>query len=149
MKTRNQIEKEIQVLQSRMSRFTSNQFKSTVVDLIIKIELLQAELESLPDPVPATRTLRLETPRRAWRAWVAQISPEIDVKHGGFTKEFLPPVDRQFNKKGETSATFRLTVVMGAIYQDSDGDYWTWENQEGDIKVISYQEVKYIFSKMA
>lgn len=153
MKTRSQIEKEIQVLQSRMSRFTSVQFKSTVAGLILEIEVLQAELDSLldslPDPVPTTRTLKLNTPRRAWRAWVAQISPEIDAKHGGFTKEFIEPFDRQFNKKGETSARFKITVNTEAIFQDSDGDYWMFENMEGDIKVISYQEVKYIFSKMA
>lgn len=148
MKTRQQIEFQIQVLQSRMSRFTSSQFKATVVDLIIKIELLQAELELLPAPA-TTRTLTLETPRRAWRAWVAKISPEIDTKHGGFTKDFISPIDRQFDKKGEASATFKITVDIQAIYQDSDGDYWMFENMDGDIKVISYQEVKYIFSKRA
>ena len=118
MKTRKQqIESQIKVLQSRLNRFTSVQFKSTVAGLILEIERLESELESLPDPIPATRTLKLETPRRSYRAWVAEISHEIDTKHGGFVKEFLPPVDRQFNKKGETSATFKKQLTLKLFFK--------------------------------
>jgi hypothetical protein len=100
--------------------------------------------------LPKTRNLILETPRRAWRAWVAKISPEKDIKHGGYTKKFIEPVSRKFEgKKGETSATFEIPIDLNVIYQDSDGDYWVFENVKGEIQGISYQEVCYRFSRRA
>ena len=95
------------------------------------------------------KTLELQTPRRAWRAWVAKISAKKDPVYGGFSKEFIEPCDRQFDRKGETSATFEIEIDLNQIYQDSDGDFWMFENLDGDIKIISYQEVKYIFSKIS
>lgn len=124
--------------------------------LVIKILAVEAAIEQLQKNtivsfkrLPKTRTLTLETPRRAWRAWVAKISPEKDIKHGGFTKKFIEPVSRKFEKKGEVSATFDIPIDLNVIYQDSDGDYWVFENVKREIQSISYQEVCYRFSLRA
>jgi hypothetical protein len=127
--------------------------------LIEKILAVEAAIEAIEKNaivsfkrLPKTRTLILETPRRAWRAWVAKISPEKDIEYGGFTKKFIEPVSRKFEgKKGETSATFEIPIDLNAnaIYQDSDGDYWVFENVKGEIQSISYQEVCYRFSQRA
>lgn len=125
--------------------------------LVIKILAVEAAIEQLDKNnivafkrLPKTRTLNLETPRRAWKSWVAKISPEKDTKHGGFKKKFIEPVSRKFEgKKGEVSATFEIPIDLKAIYQDSDGDYWVFENIKGEIKCISYQEVCYRFSQRA
>jgi hypothetical protein len=125
--------------------------------LVIKILAVEAAIEQLQKNtivsfkrLPKTRTLTLETSRRAWRAWVAKISPEKDIKHGGFTKKFIEPVSRKFEgKKGETSATFDIPIDLNVIYQDSDGNYWVFENVKGKIQSISYQEVCYRFSQRA
>ena len=125
--------------------------------LIIAILAVEAAIEAIEKNtivafkrLPKTRTLTLETPRRAWKAWVAKISPERDTKYGGFTKKFIEPVSRKFEgKKGEVSATFEIPIDLNAIYQDSDGDYWVFENIMGEIQSISYQEVCYRFSHCA
>jgi hypothetical protein len=125
--------------------------------LIKKILKVEAAIEAIEKNtivsfkrLPKTRTLTLETPRRAWRAWVAKISPEKDIEYGGFTKKFIEPVSRKFEgKKGEVAATFEIPINLNAIYQDSDGDYWVFENVKGEIQSISYQEVCYRFSQRA
>lgn len=148
-------------LQSKLNRLNA-QLKITkgrqnLRKLIEKILKVEAAIEAIEKNtivgfkrLPKTRTLTLETPRRAWRAWVAEISPEKDIKHGGFTKKFIEPVSRKFEgKKGETSATFEIPIDLNAIYQDSDGDYWKFQNMKGEIQCISYQEVCYRFSHRA
>jgi hypothetical protein len=47
------------------------------------------------------------------------------------------------------AATFEIPINLNAIYQDSDGDYWVFENVKGEIQSISYQEVCYRFSQRA
>ena len=125
--------------------------------LIKKILKVEAAIEAIEKNtivsfkrLPKTRTLTLETPRRAWRAWVAKISLEKDIKYGGHKKQFVEPVSRKFEgKKGEVAATFEIPINLNAIYQDSDGDYWVFENVKGEIQSISYQEVCYRFSQRA
>lgn len=92
-------------------------------------------------------TLELSTPRKSYRAWVAKING-LDSSYG-FKREFLEPVERQFGKKGEVSAKFIINSV--GIYHDSDGDYTIVERGEDGLsmRVISYQEVKYILEKSA
>jgi len=149
MNTQQQIQKQIKVLRSRLSRFTSESFKSQVAGLILEIERLEGQLEQIEEKVqPATRTLKLETPRRVNRCWVAKLSHEKDARWGGFKKSFIEPKERIFGKKGETSAAFQIEIDLNAIYQDSDGDYWYFENMDGDIETICYEEVKYRFSKV-
>lgn len=115
------------------------------IERIVKsLQSIKSEIKPFNRP---TRTLTLQTPRRAYRAWVAKISPEKDPKYGGFKKQFIEPTSREFGKKGETEATFEIPVDLTAIYQDSDGDYWVFENFDGDIKIICYQEVCYRFQK--
>lgn len=149
MNTQQQIQKQIKVLQSRLSRFTTESFKPVVAGILLEIEILEAKLEEVELVQPKTRTLKLETPRRVNRCWVARLSPEKDARYGGFQKSFVEPKERTFGKKGETSATFVIEIDLNAIYQDSDGDYWYFENLEGDIETICYEEVKYRFSKVA
>lgn len=150
MNTQQQIQKQIKILESRLSRFTTESFKSQVVGLILEIERLEGQLEQIEEKVqPKTRTLKLETPRRVNRSWVAKLSPEKDPRYGGFQKSFIEPKERTFGKKGEVSARFEIEIDLNAIYQDSDGDYWYFENLEGDIETICYEEVKYRFSKIA
>jgi hypothetical protein len=110
--------------------------------LIKKILKVEAAIEAIEKNtivsfkrLPKTRTLTLETPRRAWRAWVAKISPEKDIEYGGFTKKFIKPVSRKFEgKKGEVAATFEIPINL---------------NVKGEIQSISYQEVCYRFSQRA
>jgi hypothetical protein len=148
-------------LQSKLARLNA-QLKITKGrrnqrKLIEKILAVEAAIEAIEKNtivsfkrLPKTRTLVLETPRRAWRAWVAKISPEKDIEYGGFTKKFIEPVSRKFEgKKGEVAATFQIPINLNAIYQDSDGDYWVFENVKGEIQSISYQEVCYRFSQRA
>jgi len=125
--------------------------------LVIKILAVEAAIAQLQKNVivafkklPKTRTLTLETPKRAWKAWIAKISSERDLKYGGYKKQFIEPVSRKFEgKKGEVSATFEIPIDLNSIYQDSDGDYWVFENIKGEIQCISYQEVCYRFSHRA
>ena len=144
-------------LQSKLARLNAQlaitrggQNQRKLIEKILKVEAAIEAIEKNTivsfKRLPKTRTLTLETPRRAWRAWVAKISPEKDIKHGGFTKKFIEPVSREFNKKGETSATFEIPIDLNVIYQDSDGDYWVL-NIKGEIQCISCQEVCYRFSQ--
>jgi hypothetical protein len=138
--------------QLAISRGRQNQRK--LIEKILKVEAAIEAIEKNTivsfKRLPKTRTLILETPRRAWRAWVAKISSEKDIKYGGYKKQFMEPVSRKFEgKKGETSATFEIPIDLNAIYQDSDGDYWVFENVKGEIQSISYQEVCYLFSQRA
>ena len=150
----NTLETKLNKLNAQLRATHGNRAKAK---LVIKILAVEAAIEQIQKNaivafkrLPKTRTLTLETPRRAWRAWVAEISPEKDIKHGGFTKKFIEPVSRKFEgKKGETSATFEIPIDLNAIYQDSDGDYWVFENIKGEIQCISYQEVCYRFSSRA
>ena len=147
----NTLETKLNKLNAQLRATHGNRAKAK---LVIKILAVEAAIEQIQKNaivsfkrLPKTRTLTLETPRRAWRAWVAELSPEKDIKHGGFTKKFIEPVSREFKgKKGETSATFEIPIDLNAIYQDSDGDYWVFENIKGEIQCISYQEVCYRFS---
>ena len=147
----NTLETKLNKLNAQLRATHGNRAKAK---LVIKILAVEAAIEQIQKNaivsfkrLPKTRTLTLETPRRAWRAWVAELSPEKDIKHGGFTKKFIEPVSREFKgKKGETSATFEISIDLNAIYQDSDGDYWVFENIKGGIQSISYQEVCYRFS---
>ena len=146
-------------LQSKLTRLNAQlsitkgrQNQRKLIEKILKVEAAIEAIEKNTivalKRLPKTRTLTLETPRRAWRAWVAKISPERDTKYGGFTKKFIEPVSRKFEgKKGEVSATFEIPIDLNAIYQDSDGDYWLFENIIGEIQSISYQEVCYRFSQ--
>ena len=125
--------------------------------LIEKILKVEAAIEAIEKNtivsfkrLPKTCTLTLETPKRAWKAWIAKISSERDLKYGGYKKQFIDPVSRKFEgKKGEVSATFEIPIDLNSIYQDSDGDYWVFENIKGEIQCISYQEVCYRFSHRA
>ena len=147
----NTLETKLNKLNAQLRATHGNRAKAK---LVIKILAVEAAIEQIQKNaivsfkrLPKTRTLTLETPRRAWRAWVAKISPEKDIKHGGFTKKFIEPINRKFEgKKGETSATFEIPIDLNAIYQDSDGDYWKFQNMKGEIQCISYQEVCYRFS---
>lgn len=147
----NTLETKLNKLNAQLRATHGNRAKAK---LVIKILAVEAAIEQIQKNaivsfkrLPKTCTLTLETPRRAWRAWVAKISPEKDIKHGGFTKKFIKPINRKFEgKKGETSATFEIPIDLNAIYQDSDGDYWVFENIKGEIQCISYQEVCYRFS---
>lgn len=117
--------------------------KSIAINIIFAIEKIEALIEAIKEtPV---RELFLKTPRKAWRAWVATITGTRDKIYGGFSKQFIEPISREFDKKGEISATFNIPINLKAIYQDSDGDFWVFENSKGDIKIISYQEVMYRF----
>lgn len=141
-------------LNAQLSITKGRQNQRKLIEKILKVEAAIEAIEKNTivgfKRLPKTHTLTLETPRRAWRAWVAEISPEKDIKHGGFTKKFIEPVSRKFEgKKGETSATFEIPIDLNAIYQDSDGDYWVFENIKGEIQCISYQEVCYRFSRRA
>jgi hypothetical protein len=150
----NTLETKLNKLNAQLRATHGNRAKAK---LVIKILAVEAAIEQLQKNtivsfkrLPKTRTLTLETSRRAWRAWVAKISPEKDIKHGGFTKKFIEPVSRKFEgKKGETSATFDIPIDLNVIYQDSDGDYWVFENVKREIQSISYQEVCYRFSQRA
>lgn len=149
----NNLQSKLARLESQLKITKGNRAKAKIVIEILKVESAIEQLQKNNivafKRVPKTRTLILETPRRAWKAWVAKISPEKDIKHGGFTKKFIEPVSRKFEgKKGETSATFEIPIDLNAnaIYQDSDGDYWVFENIKGEIQCISYQEVCYRFS---
>ena len=139
-------------LNAQLSITKGRQNQHKLIEKILKVEAAIEAIEKNTivsfKRLPKTRTLTLETPRRAWRAWVAKLSPEKDIKHGGFTKQFIEPVSREFKgKKGEVSATFEIPIDLNAIYQDSDGDYWVFENIKGGIQSISYQEVCYRFSQ--
>lgn len=146
-------------LQSKLARLNAQlsitkgrQNQRKLIEKILKVEAAIEAIEKNTivalKRLPKIRTLTLETPRRAWRAWVAKISPKRDTKYGGFTKKFIEPVSRKFEgKKGEMSATFEISIDLNAIYQDSDGDYWVFENIIGEIQSISYQEVCYRFSQ--
>ena len=91
--------------------------------LVIKILAVEAAIEQLQKnaivafkKLPKTRTLTLETPKRAWKAWIAKISSERDLKYGGYKKQFIEPISRKFEgKKGEVSATFEIPIDLRAI----------------------------------
>lgn len=114
-----------------------------IVEQIFKIENLLELVNKAK-----TKILELKTGRKQWRAWVAKIYAKRDKIHGGYSKEFIEPKTREFDKKGEISVTFEIKIDLHQIYQDSYGDFWMFENNEGDIKVISYQEVKYRFDQI-
>lgn len=116
--------------------------------LLIKVVEQILKLEKLIKNAITKRVLELKTGRKQWRAWVAKISAKRDKVHGGYCKKFIEPTKREFDKKGEVSATFEIEIDLHQIYQDSDGDFWMFENAQGDIKVISYQEVKYRFAQI-
>jgi hypothetical protein len=157
---------QLQSLQTKLARLNrqltafqkgiSKALRSVAVKIIIEIERLESlifQIAKATQIAIAKRTLTLSTPKRAWRAWVAKISAKRDKVHGGFSKEFIEPIDRQFGKKGEIEATFEIEVDFNQIYQDSDGDFWMFAdhlNDEGQqaIKTICYQEVQWMFSQI-
>jgi hypothetical protein len=152
----NNLQSKLAQLEAQLKITKGRRNQRKLIEKILKVEAAIEAIEKNTivsfKRLPKTCTLILETPRRAWRAWVAKISPEKDIKHGGFTKKFIEPVNRKFEgKKGETSATFEIPIDLNAnaIYQDSDGDYWVFENVKGEIQSISYQEVCYRFSQRA
>jgi hypothetical protein len=145
------LETKLQKLNRQLARYTAKgivkALRSVVVNLIIAIAKTEEIINQVINAVKI-RTLTLDTPRRAWRAWVAKINAKRDTVHGGFSKEFIEPTSREFGRKGETSATFEIEVDLNQIYQDSDGDFWMFENTDGKIRTICYQEVQYIFSQI-
>ena len=149
--TNTKLQAKLKKLNAQLKITKGRQNQRKLIEKILKVEAAIEQIQKNAivafKRLPKTRTLTLETPRRAWRAWVAEISPEKDIKHGGFTKKFIEPVSRKFEgKKGEASATFEIPIDLNAIYQDSDGDYWVFQNIKGEIQCISYQEVCYRFS---
>lgn len=150
----NTLETKLNKLNAQLRVARGNRAKAK---LVIKILAVEAAIEAIQKnaivafkKLPKTRTLTLETPKRAWKAWIAKISSERDLKYGGYKKQFIEPINRKFEgKKGEVSATFEIPIDLNAIYQDSDGDYWVFENIKGEIQCISYQEVCYRFSHRA
>ena len=83
----NTLKTKLNQLKSQLKITKGNRAKAK---LVIKILAVETAIEQLQKNtivnfkrLPKTRTLTLETPHRAWRAWVAKISPEKDIKHGG------------------------------------------------------------------
>ncbi len=127
--------------------------KKYAIDIIFAIAKTEAILESLKVAqaksmiVPFKRAIgkvKIQSPGKGRRAWLARLSSERDKKYGGFVKEFLEPTSREFDRKGETLARFEIPINLKDVFQDSEGDFWMFENYEGNIKVISYQEAHYI-----
>lgn len=151
MKSLQKLSAKLSVLNHQLATLQANgikkALKSVAINIIFAIEKLEALIEQITKATQS-RKLELKTPRCGWRAWVAKISGKRDTVHGGFTKEFFKPTSREFGKKGEISATFQIQIDLNQTYQDSDGDFWVFENLEGDIKVICWEEVKYRFSQV-
>ena len=124
------------------------------INLILEIDRIEMLLEKLEhaarvlafaeETKPRYIELTLDTPKNRYRAWVAMVLPEYDKCNGGLKKRFIKAIDRKFNYRGETKATFKIKIELDKIYKDSDGDYWQFKNLDGDIKCISWQEVKYL-----
>jgi hypothetical protein len=133
----------------------TKKLRAFVISLIWEIERISEVLENLlyqqECQEKAVKTAKLTlVANKGKRAWLARLSPEIDVIYGGFSKTFLEPESVKFHSK---TVDFSFEVVTecdeaeNAIYKDSDNNFWEVRNNK--LSLISYGDVCLRFNKEA
>jgi hypothetical protein len=144
------LEKKLEKLNIKFNFLSKQKISRTILaNVAIEILKIEADIEKeiAEKQCQYQYKITIESPKRGTkvigRAWVSRLLGfnKPDPKYYKFKRQFIEPVEREFDKKGEVQATF--IINERGIYHDSDQDYYIADVFDGkfDIKIISYQEV--------